>query len=84
MPETFFEPGWIGPASPDAGIELLRQLFLQCIKRLTFDKYYKNLNVHTWYKRLPVDTLYKRYIVDTWYIRSPVDTFTRTYSMQYV
>ncbi len=29
----FPTPGWIGPASPDAGIELLRQLFLQCTHR---------------------------------------------------
>ncbi len=24
-------PVWIGPASPDAGVKLLRQLFLQCM-----------------------------------------------------
>ncbi len=30
--ENFFStPVWIGPASPDAGVELLRQLFLQCM-----------------------------------------------------
>ncbi len=30
MSELFSTPVWIGPASPDAGVELLRQLFLQC------------------------------------------------------
>jgi hypothetical protein len=28
--KLFSTPVWIGPASPDAGVELLRQLFLQC------------------------------------------------------
>ncbi len=30
MSETFFDSCVNGPASPDAGVELLRQLFLQC------------------------------------------------------
>jgi hypothetical protein len=33
--KLFSIPVWIGPASPDAGVELLRQLFLQCSKPCT-------------------------------------------------
>ncbi len=35
MPEKVLTPVWIGPVSPDASVELLRQLYLQVQMQLS-------------------------------------------------